>query len=70
VVDNFCDVARLIRSLQRLEGNPECFGTGQPACEGIGCAWRDYCLKPVGETIAYGEGDADKSMSSSRYKRV
>lgn len=29
VIEDFCDLARLIRSLQRLEGKPECFGTGQ-----------------------------------------
>ena len=55
LVEDFFDRARLIRSLQRLEGNPECFGTGQPSCEGIGCAWREYCLKPEGGTVSYFE---------------
>jgi hypothetical protein len=60
VVEDFCDLARLIRSLQRLEGKPECFGTGQPTCEGIGCAWREYCLKFEGGSVSYDEKDFDK----------
>ena len=60
MVEDFCDLARLIRSLQRLEGKPECFGTGQPSCESIGCTWSEYCLKPEGGTVAYCEQDFDK----------
>jgi hypothetical protein len=60
VVDGFCDLARLIRSLQRLEGNPECFGTGQASCESICCAWREYCLEPEDGAVSYSEGDHDK----------
>jgi len=56
VVEDFCDLAKLIRSLQRLEGKPECFGTGQPTCEGIGCAWSEDWLKPGGWHVDYGEG--------------
>ena len=37
MVKDFCDLPRLIPSLQRLEGKAECFGTGQASCEGIGC---------------------------------
>ena len=60
VVEDFCDLARLIRSLQRLEGKPECFGTGQPTCEGLCCAWREYCLKFEVCTVSYNEQDFDK----------
>ena len=60
VVEDFCDLARLIRSLQRLEGKPECFGTGQPTCEGLCCAWREYCLKFEGGSVSYNEKDFDK----------
>ena len=60
VVEDFCDLARLIRSLQRLEGKPECFGTGRPSCEGVGCAWSEYCLKPEGGTVYDGDGPSDK----------
>jgi hypothetical protein len=37
----------LIRSIQRLEGNPDCFGTAGDSCEQTLCAWREYCLKPT-----------------------
>lgn len=46
MAEDLCDLTRLIRSLQRLEGKPECFATDLPACEGIACLWREYCLKP------------------------
>ena len=31
LVENFCDLTRLIRSIQRREGNPDCFGTAENA---------------------------------------
>jgi len=43
--EDLCDVARLIRSIQRLEGNPDCFGAARGNCEQTLCAWREYCLK-------------------------
>lgn len=43
--EDLCDVARLIRSIQRLEGNPDCFGSARGSCEQTLCAWREYCLK-------------------------
>jgi hypothetical protein len=45
VTVDFCDLTNLIRSLQRLEGNPDCFGTAESTCERSDCAWRQYCLK-------------------------
>jgi hypothetical protein len=57
MAEDYCDLVRLIRSLQRLEGNPECFGRGQPSCGGSGCAWRDYCLIPEGGAVAHTEED-------------
>jgi hypothetical protein len=58
--NDFFDLARLIRSLQRLEGNPECFGTAGNSCEQPLCAWRDYCLKPAGEPVHYPEEGSEK----------
>jgi hypothetical protein len=49
--DDLCSVVRLIRSIQRLEGNPDCFGTERDSCEQTLCAWREYCLKPQSEPI-------------------
>jgi hypothetical protein len=37
------DVPHLIRSIQRLEGNPDCFGKTVSDCRRE-CPWREYCL--------------------------
>jgi len=37
------DVPHLIRSIQRLEGNPDCFGKTVSDCSRT-CPWREYCL--------------------------
>lgn len=60
VAKDFSDLSRLIRSLQQLEGKPECFGTFPPTGEGICCAWRAYCLKPEGGAVSSHEEDFDK----------
>lgn len=41
---NFLDITALIRSLQRSEGNIDCFRTGKADCDILDCAWRMYCL--------------------------
>lgn len=41
---NSLDLTELIRSLQRLEGNPDCFGKAKGHCSQLDCAWRQYCL--------------------------
>lgn len=35
----------LIKSIQRAEGNFDCFGTATEYCDQLGCAWRNDCLK-------------------------
>jgi hypothetical protein len=45
VKDTFVDITRLIRSIQRSEGNRDCFGTANGHCDYSDCAWRPYCLK-------------------------
>ena len=44
VPEDISDLTRLVRSLQRLDGVRDCFRSGQTDCDGIGCAWREYCL--------------------------
>lgn len=41
------DIAHLIRSIQRLEKNPDCFGVAeiQSHCDRMNCAWRKLCLE-------------------------
>jgi hypothetical protein len=43
LVENFCDLPRLIRGIQRLERHPDRFGTVENSCERTVCAWREYC---------------------------
>lgn len=38
------DLFHFIRSIQRLEGNPDCFGKSQGFCDRMDCTWRKYCL--------------------------
>ncbi len=42
---DFSDVTELIRSIQRAEGNPDCFRQAQSHCDQLGCAWRPYCVE-------------------------
>lgn len=39
------DLAHVIQSIQRIEGNPDCFGTAEKNCDRGDCLWREYCLK-------------------------
>jgi|GEM_PF-3562472 len=42
--NEFLDITTLIRSIQRAEGNPDCFGKAIGYCDRTDCAWREYCL--------------------------
>jgi hypothetical protein len=46
--DHFPDLKRLIRSIQHIEGNPDCFGKADGNCDQEDCSWREYCLKEEG----------------------
>lgn len=37
------DITVLIRSIQRVEGNIDCFRRGQEGCSEMECCWRPYC---------------------------
>jgi hypothetical protein len=42
---NYLDVTEFIRSIQRAEGNPDCFRKTNGYCDRLDCAWREYCLE-------------------------
>ncbi|MBC8431821.1 MAG: hypothetical protein H8D96_07855 [Desulfobacterales bacterium] len=42
--DNLPDLKHLIRNIQRIENNPDCFGTAEEDCDRPDCAWREYCF--------------------------
>ena len=41
---DFVDITALVRSVQRAEGNRDCFRRGQVYCDQTACVWRKYCL--------------------------
>lgn len=42
---NFLDITALIRSIQRSEGNLDCFGKSRRSCKRRDCAWFSYCAE-------------------------
>jgi hypothetical protein len=50
---NFLDLTGLIRSIQRAEGNIDCFRVKND-CSQLDCCWRSYCLdgsSPPGQSF-------------------
>ena len=43
----YCDPVHLVQSIQRAEGNLNCFRTGKSDCQELFCAWRPYCLEVI-----------------------
>ena len=41
---DYVDLVNLIRSIQRAEGNLDCYRTGRQKCDRMNCVWRDHCL--------------------------
>ena len=39
---SFVDITTLIRSIQRAEGNPDCFRKLRGSCDRMDCKWRKY----------------------------
>ncbi len=42
---SFVNITDLIRSVQRTEGNPDCFKKHTDGCDELECVWRPYCLE-------------------------
>jgi len=42
---SFLDITTLIRSIQRAEGNADCFQRGIIDCDQVDCQWRSFCLE-------------------------
>ena len=58
---NYVDLVKLIRSIQRAEGNVDCYRRGLKFCDRMDCVWRDHCLKePEGPSKADSELDEPK----------
>jgi hypothetical protein len=64
---NYVDLVNLIRSIQRAEGNLDCYRRGRQGCDRMDCAWRDHCLKTPEEPYKVGvESQAPKITANSR----
>jgi hypothetical protein len=48
-IPNYVDLVNLIRSIQRAEGNIDCYRRGRRECDRMDCAWRDHCFLASGE---------------------
>jgi hypothetical protein len=59
----FLDVAELIRSIQRAEGNPDCFRRARGHCDRPDCAWRRYCLEKL-QGVPHDQSKAHKMKNS------
>ena len=58
--NSFLDMTELIRSVQRAEGNPDCFDTAQGYCDQVNCAWRCYCLEKSQQLLNGGKTHEDE----------
>ena len=52
----FPDLPHIIQSIQRLEGNPDCFGTAGGSCDRLDCKWRGYCIKEPESRLQTADG--------------
>ncbi len=54
---DYLDIPALVRSLQRAEGESDCFRRSKGVCGRMDCKWRRYCLE--GDTLS-GEDEGEK----------
>ena len=63
------DIILLIRSIQRIEGNPDCFRRGMDSCDQMDCAWRKYCLEYEDELPLF-PGNSGKTSDKFQTNKV
>jgi hypothetical protein len=64
---DYVDLGSLIRSIQRVEGNIDCYRTGRQQCEQMNCVWRDHCLKAPGKaSMADNESHQHKNAADPK----
>ena len=60
---NYVDLVNLVRSIQRAEGNIDCYRRGRQRCDRGSCAWRDHCLEES-------EGASKIDRESDQHKKA
>ena len=67
---NYVDLVNLIRSIQRAEGNIDCYRRGRQLCDGMSCVWRAHCLKePEEPSKVDGESHEHKKITNSKHEQ-
>jgi hypothetical protein len=63
---DWSDLTALIRSIQRAQGDPDCFGRPPSDCDQLDCEWRKYCLEELKKDCPDGpgsQGEANRPAS-------
>ena len=63
------DLTHLIRSMQRLEGNPDCFRKEGEHCERRDCTWQQYCMKEPQDKAPQNDGGCYKRKEETHDER-
>jgi hypothetical protein len=67
---NYVDLVNLVRSIQRAEGNIDCYRRGLRLCGRLDCAWRDHCLKePEGPSKVDSESHGHKKLANPKQEQ-
>jgi len=67
---NYVDLVNLIRSIQRAEGNVDCYRRGRQQCDRLDCVWRDHCLmEPEGLSKVDSELHEHKKTANSKQEQ-
>jgi hypothetical protein len=54
-INEYPDLIKVIRSIQRIEGKDGCFAMIDTDCGNRICQWRSYCLKELKKNHLAGE---------------
>ncbi len=47
IITGYPDLTQFVRSIQRIEGNPDCFARTTIDCDSLDCQWYSYCFKEL-----------------------
>ncbi len=62
---DYVDLVNLVRSIQRAEGNIDCYRRGRQQCDRRRCAWRDHCLKEPEGISKVGSGSQKHKIAAN-----
>ena len=62
---DYVDLVNLIRSIQRAEGNIDCYRRDRQQCDRMSCVWRDHCLKAPEEPSTVGSESPEHQITAN-----